>query len=280
MFVVGLKRTSLEGHPQRPGIRFLHAPMLPSDIAAPRGPARYSSSARDQNRTPVRNTVFRDRDWVDKTALCKQIAIWPSCESFRVTVDGTAVFSNIYRKSLPSSPLKPAPLGPDPSCIFATEVSGREEFMFRKLRCHEDLAALTSQIDRVDRASPCQLQGAFRRSRNSSPYCDLSISGGIHQSKMPSPCTTGETRRITLSRAVICHVSAFSRTRTAEAKSCRKTQYRSAIYKSVSRSNRNCLFRATQVPNLATSLLTLWSRMGIIFLKIRTCGNVVVLNTI
>src|SRR6476469_3473357 len=52
---------------------------------------------------------------------------------------------------------------------------------------------------------------------------------------MPSPCPRGETRRITLNRAVICHVSALSRTRTAEAKTCRKTQYRSAIYKSVSR---------------------------------------------
>ena len=58
--------------------------------------------------------------------------------------------------------------------------------MSRKLRRHSHLRGLDASSHVADRASPCQLQGAFRKSRNGFPYCDLSIWGGIHQSKMPS----------------------------------------------------------------------------------------------
>lgn len=155
---------------------------------------------------------------------------------------------------LPLSPWKPVPLAPDPSCVFATEVSGREEFMcFRNLRRHADLGCFDASIARWIELRPVSYRAPFGEARNSFPYRDLSISGGIHQSKMPSPCRRGKTRRITLNRAVICRVSAFKRTRTADAKSCRKTQIPFPIYKTVSRSNRNCPFRATQVLRSDTS---------------------------
>ena len=111
----------------------------------------------------MRNRVFIDRDWVDdENALCKQIAI-PRRVKHQGNCGRDCRFFQYLPNVLPSSPWKPAPFAPGPSCAIATEVAGPEEFIVRKLRRHSHLPNLDASSRPVDRASPCQSQGAFRR---------------------------------------------------------------------------------------------------------------------
>ena len=100
----------------------------------------------------------------------------------------TYCFYQYLPEVLPSLPRKPVPFGPNPSCAIATEVSGVGEFMSRKLRRHSHLRGLDPQVTQRIELRPVSYRAPFGKSRNGFPYCDLSIWGGIHQSKMPSPC--------------------------------------------------------------------------------------------